>query len=401
MSESKLRLFQEDRLRKLVRHAYKQVPFYGEKFKAVGVHPMDIKQLSDLKNIPVCERNELIEAGEEKTLARNVDPRRCHEILTSGSGGTPLKVYVTRRELASRKMVELRGLLRIGFKPRDRLLVLGPEGSARSSLFQRLLLYNTKQVSPFLSVEDQLAQIYQFKPTILWIYPTILRALLHASDGSLSRIAQPRIVITSAEQLDPTVRQNLREDLDTEVFNFYASMETGRIATECRSHQGLHVNADQLILEIPHEGSAPSGGVLVTCLNAYTMPFIRYRLGDVTAFKDGKCTCGSNFPIIDPPQGRRDALIQLPSGGRRSFVVFFQILRRFGWIRQFRVVQKAPDHVLVFLRLLRKPRPAEFSTIRVLLTEYLGETAQLDFHVVEELPGRNIKFSSFRSELQD
>jgi phenylacetate-CoA ligase len=398
MSQSRLRLLQEERLKRLVRHAYEQVPFYRERFKEAGLQPGDIKQIGDLQSIPVCEREDLSEAEIPRILAKNLDLRKCHQILTSGSCGKPLRVYNSTDEIRVRKMVELRGLLRIGFRPGDRLLILGPEGAARSGFFQRLLLYNTKQISPFLSIESQIDQIRRFRPTILWVYPSLLKALLHALDGSLSSIAWPRIVITSAEQLDSAVQERVEEDLNAEIFNFYASMETGRIATECFSHQGLHINADQLILETLHENSSKGGEVLVTCLNAYAMPFIRYRLGDITAFMDRTCDCGSNFPLIEPPHGRRDTLIQLPSGGRRSFVGIFQILRRFSWISQFRAVQKSPDLFWLFFRTFRRPDPDDINAIRVLVSEYLGERVHLEVFLVEKLPGRNLKFSSFRSE---
>jgi phenylacetate-CoA ligase len=129
------------------------------------------------------------------------------------------------------------------------------------------------------------------------------------------------------------------------------------------------------------------------------MPFIRYRLGDITGFGRDQCSCGCGFPLIDPPDGRQERLIQLPSGKRASFTGCFLILRRFSWIQQFRVIQDAPDHILVLMRTLQTPGQEELTTIRKLLLNYLNEPVQLDTQLVAEVPERGPKFGSFQSEL--
>jgi phenylacetate-CoA ligase len=220
---------------------------------------------------------------------------------------------------------------------------------------------------------------------------------------SLSQIASPRILITSAEVLDTPTREALELDLNLELFNFYASMETGRIAFECTAHAGLHLNADQVILEClskADSGDGTSGGeVVITCLQAFAMPFIRYRLGDITTLRTEPCPCGSCFPLIDPPAGRRERLIQLPSGERISFYGFFQILRQYFWIRQFRVIQHAPDHILVLMTYYETPGQEELATIRERLLNYAREPIRLDTELVKELPDRGPKFGSFQSKL--
>src|SRR5574337_426553 len=112
-------------------------------------------------------------------------------------------------------------------------------------------------------------------------WPTALRALL-GRIGSLQSLARPRTIVTSAEPLDPVVRRRVSDDLDVDFLNFYGSVESGRIAWECAAHEGLHINADCVILEraADTELSGAGSSVIVTNLNSFAMPFIRYRLGD-------------------------------------------------------------------------------------------------------------------------
>ncbi len=104
-----------------------------------------------------------------------------------------------------------------------------------------------------LTIEEQIAELRRIQPTILWAYPDCLQSMLQLLDGRLSQVIRPRKVITSAAVLPEGVRTRLREDLDCELYNSYACMETGRLAAECPAHQGMHVNADHVIVECEDE----------------------------------------------------------------------------------------------------------------------------------------------------
>ena len=398
LSSEELDRLQRIKLQTLIRHAYQSVPYYHSIFKSAGLSPEDVRSIEDLKYLPVTTKEDLKAAGLERIIAKGISPSVCRRMDTSGSSGKPFTVYLTSDEARSRRLLEFRSLLSIGFRPRDRLSVLGPEHLHATRFHQRLGFYRSENISVFFPIEKQVRHLEKMRPNIFWAYPTLLRALLHHMGDDLRKIIRPRVLITSAEPLDEITKKEVQAVWGIERFDFYGAVEVGRIAFECPSHEGLHVNADHLILECmdgdrPAESGKP-GTVLVTTLSTLAMPFIRYRLGDISTPIAKKCSCGSPFPLIGPIQGREDDMIQLPSGKLLSSFGLQFILRPFNRIDQFRFIQKSPEHLVLQLAIQGSPQEKFISKIEADLLEYLKEPMQMEIQIVN-FTREDRKFNTF------
>jgi len=398
-SPEELDHLQKLKLHAVIRHAYEHVPYYHSLFKSKGISPEDIHSIEDLKYIPITTKEDLRAAGLERITAQGTLLSSCYQVNTSGTTGKPFTVYFTPDEARVQRLLHFRSLLSVGFRPRDRLSVLGAHRSHQNRFQQQIGFYRSENISLFLPIEDQIRHLQRMRPTILWAYPTPLRTLLHHIGYRLSKIISPRILITSAEVFDEILKQKILADLDIETFNFYGAIETGRIASECPSHEGLHVNADHLILEClndhPTTESGKPGAVVITCLNGFAMPFIRYQLGDICTRIKKKCFCGSSFPLIGPLQGREEDMFQLPSGGILSPLGFQYILKTFQGIHQFRFIQKKTDELIVQLVFHEKPQEEQLLKMRTRLLEYLGEPVTIDIQTIHFIREDTLKFKMF------
>ncbi len=80
------------------------------------------------------------------------------------------------------------------------------------------------------------------------------------------------------------------------------------IAAECEHRDGLHVNADHLVVELGHGEGVDADGpreLVVSDLHNYGMPLLRYVNGDLATPGHGRCACGRGLPrlaSVDPPQ---------------------------------------------------------------------------------------------------
>jgi phenylacetate-CoA ligase len=253
-------------------------------------------------------------------------------------------------------------------------------------------------------VEEQIQHLKRIQPTVLRLAPGKLRAILHQVDYRLSEIIQPRILITSSEPLDEGLKKRVLADLDVEFFNFYVSTEFAELASDCPAHEGLHVNADQLIMECLADDGQPAepgqpGFVVVTSVYGFVMPFIRYRLGDICTPVEGQCSCGSSFPLISAPLGRQDDVLRLPSGKIMSVAALAIIALRVDGVDQFRLVQESLDHIVLQLVLWKHPGQETLSQVRRQAVEYLGEPVSFDVQIVDLLPEDKVKFRRFISKL--
>jgi phenylacetate-CoA ligase len=387
MSGDELAALQVRKLRALIRHAYEHVPYYRAAFKSAEITPDDIRELKDLARIPVSAKGALREAR-ERALVNGAPPAGCLRRPTSGSTGHPLTVYLTPAEDRARQLLQFRSLLWAGIRPHDRIAVIGPERERALGLNQRLGLFFSRNISPALSLERQICALRETRPSVLWAYPSMLRALLHALDGRLSRAARVRALITSAEMCDETLLEQVRRDQPgVEILNFYGAIEAGRIASECRTHRGLHVHADHVILEClcGDRPAAPGepGEAVITLLDGYTMPFIRYRLGDLITTVDRPCSCGLAFPLIASPLGRTVDLIRLPSGEWRSpWPILFAVRRLAERIDRFRLVQDRLDRLRLEIVWQERPQPGEVAALHADLNEHLAPKVGLEIQSV-------------------
>jgi phenylacetate-CoA ligase len=198
-----------------------------------------------------------------------------------------------------------------------------------------------------------------------------------------------KAIVSSAETLWPHQRSLIEETFRVPVFDRYGCREVGQIASECSFHEGMHVSADRVLVEIVGETgktAAPGeeGTILVTDLDNYGMPLIRYDIGDrATARIDSSCECGRGLPLLERIHGRTMDIIHTPDGRRVGGTFWTLLLRQRPGISRFQVVQDSPSGVTVYF-----VRGTEFESevLDYFLAEikkHCGADFQIDF--VEKL----------------
>lgn len=388
------------RLRALLAGAGERVPYYADLFARAGFDPACVRSVDDLRGVPISTRDQLVEAG-DRGLARGVDPARAVRARTSGSSGRPWTTLRSRRDEQLRRALELRSMRRAGIRAGDTVATLGPLRERPLGSLGRLGLYRTVQVSPLLPVDEQIRRLREIRPDVVWAYPSALRTLLRET-GSLAAVVRPRLLVTAAEPLDDVLRRQLTAEGGLAIRNFYGAVECGRIAWECGAGEGLHVNADCLILELADDVEVEGAGrsVVITNLLSSAMPIVRYRLGDLVELVGRPCSCGAALPLIRPPVGREWDALELPSGRLLSTWGFNIFLRGLEGLRQFRVVQSHLDRVVLQLRFAAPPAPGSLDALRERVARHLGEPMRVEIERVEAFEEGPLKFRTFVSHVR-
>ncbi len=360
-SWSEIQALQMRKLSALIEHAYANVPFYRRRFDEAGVRPRDIQAPADLAHLPLLTKRE-IQDHLDKLLAGGVNRHRLRENHTGGSTGHPLAFYQDARFQAWADADQLRNYRMAGYQLGMRWAFLwGSDYDAmehkgwRGQLKDRVV-YNTLWVNTFDLTVDTLAQaatqLVVFQPEMLVAYvssATLLARLVR--DTGIEGI-QPRAIQTSAEVLTPDDRRLLEETFGCSVFDRYGCREVYNIAHECADHQGLHVLAENNLVEFLDADGRPAapgtiGRIVVTNLNNYAMPFIRYEVGDLGIPSPRACVCGRGLPLLDSVVGRTTDMITSPSGKLLHGEFFTHLFYKLNGIYQFRVVQETPADLCV------------------------------------------------------
>jgi phenylacetate-CoA ligase len=122
------------------------------------------------------------------------------------------------------------------------------------------------------------------------------------------RFPRLREVRTSGEPVGATTRQLCRDAWNVPVTDVYAAAEAGCIALQCPGSEHYHVQSESVLVEVLdgwNRACAPGtvGRVVVTTLQNFAMPLVRYDIGDL-AEVGAPCPCGRGLPVLTRIAGR-------------------------------------------------------------------------------------------------
>ena len=204
------------------------------------------------------------------------------------------------------------------------------------------------------SLQSYLDFCLRFKPKLLIAYPSALTVFANYVEEQGAKIPSLKAISCSAETLYEHDRENLSRVFGAPVFNRYGCREVGDIANEAPDVDGLIVNSDRLFVEVLDEDGRPcapgeQGEVVVTDLENYGMPMIRYRIGDLAQWAPASARGVDRypFPILASVDGRTLDIVSAPNGNRIGGTFWTILLRNRPGIRKFQVIQDKPDSIRV------------------------------------------------------
>ena len=349
----KIQELQNTKLRKLINHVYQHVPFYRSRFDEAGLKPGDIQSSDDLWKLPILRKQD-IQKNLTDLLAENANKKKLLENHTGGSTGHPLTFYHDDNFLAWGNADLLRNYRMAGYYLGMRWAFLwGSDYDAitHKGLFGYIkdwLIYNTIWVNTFDLTTETLTmaakKIKEWDPKMLVAYvssATLFARLIRSKNHGI----HPQSIQVSAEVLTPDDRKLLENVFGCPVFDRYGCREVLNIAHECDSHEGLHILAENNIVELlNNEGNYQDAGelgrIVVTNLNNYSMPLIRYEIGDMAIASDRTCSCGRGLPLLEKVVGRTTDVISSPSGKLLHGEFFTHLFYEVKDVKQFRVIQE-------------------------------------------------------------
>jgi phenylacetate-CoA ligase len=391
LKEDELRKIQEYKLRKIIDHTYKNVPFYYDLFKSANLKASDIQTTDDLKKIPIISKKDVQKNYPNRIISKNIDLNECHFLSTSGSTGRPLKVCYDKKCRYFRGSVNLFIFFELGLKFYDKLVTIRDDSfEIKETWYNKLGILRKKNISVFDYQENILKKLSELKPDVIYTYPSILSLLGKAIEEENNFPVSSKLILTTGEFLTDSSRKNLSSIFNSQINSIYSTIEFGHLAFECKEHSGYHIITDNAIIEFVKDGhdikAGERGEVIVTTLQNYAMPLIRYRLGDIATLSNTKCSCGRGFPLIKQIEGREDDFLILPSG-RKISPRMINVIEHIPGIKEYKTIQETKE--LFVVKLIKNDEFSERTISEVkkqIMTGCLGEKVAVEVEIVDELP---------------
>jgi len=343
----------------LVDHALRRTPYYRE-IGSPGV---------PFRDLPVMTKEEIRRQG-ERLVAEGVPAERRVDLRTSGSSGQPLAFSRDTAQGPMEHISARRFLRRLQDLPDDGTTVWisarpqpepGPTPRGLRGLSARLLgrrpppkvmAVPTRTLVPRI-LPDLVERWRRLPPFVLYGYASALDWIASEIERQgLESVPAPSGIVTTGDTLIPQAEERLRRVLGGAVHSWYGSNEVnGFVAGTLPGTRRYAFNPLLVHLEILDERDRPAppgehGRIVLTDLNNYVMPLIRYDTEDVGV---ASTETHGGLPTLEEIVGRSSEILRLPSGrfvspltlGMRLFVGEDFVPH----IRAYQCAETAPNHL--------------------------------------------------------
>ena len=256
---------------------------------------------------------------------------------------------------------------------------------------------------------------YQYVQRINHIKPSIILAYNHELTRFIQEhnleVYSPKAVMSTGGVLYPEVQARIEEVFRAPVFNRYGSREVGDMACNCKKSLGFHLIPAIHYLEILDNNGkevkpGEAGNIIVTLLTNYTMPLIRYKIGDIGALSEKNCPCGRELPLLEKVVGRISGRFKNKFGDFISAGLFYSLFYFKENIRQFQVIQETTDLILINLVLIEKNRLKDmdkfFKDNNQKIWKVMGHKISIKYNVVDEIePSPSGKYMHVFSKVEE
>lgn len=393
-----LRALQTVKLQRLLAHTVRHVSAYrsyGDLLPLIESDPVHA-----MARLPILTKADF-RSRRDDFLADGADTSTLILNRSGGSTGQPVTFYMDRHAVEYSEAARWRGLSWWGIRIGDPCVMvwgspieLSRQQLRRYRLYERL--FKNRIVIPAFDLNADQIGVYidkmeAFRPDYLYVWPSTLELFIRLmrEKGHQPR-ARLKAIVSTAETLHPHQRRLFEETFACPVVNEYGAREGGILAYECPEGR-LHATVENSWIEVldrsTGEPAAPGapGKLVVTDLNNYVMPRLRYQLGDVIAASEERCPCGRGLPILQSLEGREDDTFVTTDGRYVNGQYFTNIARTLASIAQFQIVQTARDAVT--LKLVDHPglADADVQAFREAILQHMGPVV-LTVERLSEIP---------------
>ena len=393
---------QFDQLRQLVAFAATTVPHYRRQLG--GRFPTESLNAQTWQEIPVLSRKALHEAAAD--LRSDCIPKEhgnTFPIRTSGSTGMVVEVLGTDLTSLFWQVFCLRDHLWHGRDLQEKLCViryqrdparkgaLGTQVPGWGPATNDVAVTGPSVIYDIvLAVAHLVERLTLDRPGYLLTHPSLVKGLATHCLNHGVRLPGLREVRTLGESPDESLRELCREAWNVPMIDMYSCQEAGYLALQCPKQPHYHVQAENVFLEVvDHNGRACKPGevgrVLVTCLNNFATPLIRYEIGDYAEVGE-PCSCGRGLPVLTRIMGRYRNLITLPDGRRHWPRLGYESrLQEIAPIELMQMIQRTAEEIEVRLVMSRSLSDDEQQNLTTFIHNNLGHAFRLRFEYTDTI----------------
>lgn len=312
-------------LKKITKFAYENYSYYEILFKKNGITPEDIKNIDDLKYLPITTKTEIRNHFDEFEKIKINGKYIAGS--TGGSTGEPLKYRMSETDHALGFGLCYRGWDYGGYEFGDSMLILGGGSIVKTEIIFRKKIYHylkNHYIASSYGMDDQylnslVTLIHKKKIKFIRGYASSVFLLAEYIKNNLLNtrelLGSVKSIFTTSEMLLPQQRKIIEETFGVKVYDGYGLNDGGISAYENGVQNGFLIDTERSILECVNKKDVnvvhEKGKIIATSLYNFHMPFIRYDTGDIGIISDEYLKLGGNRMVLKSLLGRANDFIEI------------------------------------------------------------------------------------------
>jgi len=410
LSLIEIQKIQWNRLKELLEYVYNSSVFYHENFKSVGLKPEDIKSYEDFELLPIVNKK-ILKNNYNRIITKGTGKKDYTIAHTGGTTGEPFAFLLdNKREHPSNNAAFLLNKEGIGISPYEKtneLLIKVKPTHEIKNLYKmnkgriphRLKYYFFSEIFGIKSLDIKKENVNKIE-SIIKDYNIEVICGYSSNIFYLAKLCQfhkinlnIKYVIPIAEGLSKQQRNFISNTFNCRVYMDYGASECMRMGFECNQHIGYHMDLYNYYFEYLDDNGklckpGENANIIVTNLNNYVFPLVRYRIGDQCVISDKKCSCGNNYPLVSQITGRESDIIRTSSNDEISLLSlrsFFGFLNEYIIQYQFIVDEKAKE-IIINIIPTQDCKQEVFMNIKEKLLDIINHSMNIKIEFVEEIP---------------
>jgi len=375
-------------------------------------YPRELRELSQLSKLPTIDAQTIQSIGSGLICAPLGEVSRIVTLRTSGSTGSPKRLFFSEEDLELTLDYFANGLTAVAC-PGEAMMILLPcerRGGVGDLIARALERIPVRPVrfGPIGDLRECASALSKESAAALVGAPVQILALARYCEAKKVD-TKVRSALLCTDNVPEAVKHELARIWDCEVYEHYGSTEMGLGgAIDCDAHCGLHIRENDLLFEVVDEQGTPvpdgvSGEVVFTTLTRRAMPLIRYKTGDVSRIVEGRCACGSDLKRLAATEGRLAGTVTMACGARLSIRELDEALLGLRAVCDYDITTApADDHVVIEIHTQRsigdiRPAPVAEALRSACLPESIKATINVTV-LPDALPRREGKRKIFLQE---
>ena len=392
---------QLERLNHLLNHALKFVPFYKKHWKDLKYienNSIKLNSVNQLCDFPILTK-ELIRKNSSDLLATNINPKKIFNETSGGSTGVPVN-FVQDEEYQINNLANF--YLSCSWKGIDfydkTIYLWGAErdifkGEKPYIEYLKDYILNTNRLNTFVlnpkTIRKYIDIINKSNAKLIIAYVQSIHEIARYAKKNNIYVKKQNAIHCAAGTLYDFMKKEIEEVFQCKAYNHYGSREVGPIASECSASDGLHIQMHHNIVQpIELNHNEKESNIIVTNLNNYSMPLIRFDIEDLGVFfkEQNICKCGVTYPKIKKVVGRTVDFFQNEKGDKIDGEYFTHLLYFIPGIDRFQFIQEDLMNIVIKIQGVAGSIPHE-DTVDIIqkVKLVMGDKCIVSFSYVDEI----------------